>query len=107
MAKFFGIIGFIETKETTPGVWEPTVTKRKYYGDILDQSRRRDTSNNINDDLTVNVQISIVADPYALNHFHSMAFIEYSGTAWKVANVTPHYPRLVLTLGGLYNGEQA
>ena len=107
MAKFLGIIGFVETKETTPGVWEPTVTKRKYFGDIVDQSRRRDVSDKVNDDLTVNVQISILADPYALDHFHSMEFIEYSGAVWKITTVQPHYPRLVLTLGGVYNGKQA
>lgn len=107
MAKFLGIIGFVETKETTPGVWEPTVTKRKYFGDIVDQSRRRDVSDKVNDDLTVNVQISILADPYALNHFNAMQFIEYSGAVWKITTVQPHYPRLILTLGGVYNGKQA
>ena len=107
MAKFFGTIGFSETIETTPGVWEPKVTKRKYFGDIIDQSRRRDMPTNINDDLTVNVQISIVADPYAMNHYFSISFIEFSGSLWKVVNVTPQYPRLILTLGGVYNGEQA
>lgn len=107
MAKYFGTIGFIETKETTPGVWEPEVTKRKYFGDILELNRRRDTPNNINDDITVTIQISIVADSYAVNHFHSIAFIEYSGAMWKVANVNPQHPRLILTLGGVYNGEQA
>ena len=107
MAKYLGTIGFIETTETIPGVWEPTVTQRKYYGEIIDQSRRRDTPTNVNDDITVNVQISILADPYALNHFNSMEFIEYSGSYWKVLVVTPHYPRLTLTLGGLYNGKQA
>lgn len=107
MAKYFGTIGFVETEETTPGVWEPKVTKRKYYGNVVDQSRRRDTPSNINDDLTINVQISIVADPYALNHFYSMEFIEFSGSYWKVVNITPQYPRLILTLGGVYNGKQA
>ena len=107
MAKYFGTIGCIETQETTPGVWEPKVTKRRYYGDLERRSRHRDVPNNINDDLTVSATISIVADPYAINHFHSMEFIEYSGAAWKISNVEVQYPRLILTLGGLYNGEQA
>ena len=107
MAKYFGTIGFVETKETTPGVWEPKVTTRRYYGDLERRSRNRDNPSAINDDLRVNATISIVADPYALNHFHSMEFIEYSGAAWKISSVDVQYPRLILTLGGVYNGEQA
>lgn len=107
MAKFFGTIGFIETIETTPGVWEPKVTERSYYGELLRNSRRRDTPTNINNDLNISNEISIVADPYALNHFHSIQYATFSGAAWKVTNVEVQYPRLVLTLGGVYNGEQA
>ena len=104
MAKYFGTIGFIETKETTPGVWEPEVTERKYYGDLLRNSRRRDTPTNINNDLNISNEISIVADPYALNHFHSLQYAEYAGAVWKVINIEVQYPRLILTLGGVYNG---
>lgn len=107
MAKFLGKIGFVETVKTTPGVWEPTVTERHYYGELLRSSRRRDTPNKINDDLTISNEISILADPYALNHFHSMEYAEFSGVCWKVTNVEAQYPRLILTLGGVYNGEQA
>ena len=107
MAKYFGTIGFVETKETTPGVWEPRVTTRRYYGEMVRSGRNRDNPNAINDDLRVNATISIVADPYALNHFHSMEFIESSGAVWKITSVEVQYPRLILTLGGVYNGEQA
>ena len=107
MAKFLGKIGFIETAETIPGTWTPRVTERKYYGELLRNSRRRDTPNNINDDLAISNEISIIADPYALNHFYSIEYIEFSGTMWKVINIEVQYPRLILTLGGVYNGEQA
>lgn len=107
MAKFFGKIGFIETEETTPGVWKPTVTERKYYGELQRNNRRRDTPTNINDNLTISNEISIIADPYALNHFHSMQYLYFCGTAWKISNIEVQFPRLILTLGGVYNGEQA
>ena len=107
MAKFFGKIGFVETEETTPGVWEPKVIERKYYGSLERNNRRRETRDKVNDDLSISNSVSILADPYALNHFYSMEYLEFSGTLWKISDVEVQYPRLILTLGGVYNGEQA
>lgn len=104
MAKWFGKIGFSETLETKPGVWEEHITDREYYGDVLRNSRRLQTSSDkVNDDVNVSNEISIVADPYANEHFYSMRYIEFSGTKWKVTDVEVQYPRLILTLGGVYN----
>lgn len=105
MAKFYGKIGFVETEETSPGIWEPSVTERSYSWDVQRYSRRKDTPNNINDDLSISNTISILADPYAMNHFYTMAYVEFSGAKWKVTNVEVQYPRLILTLGGVYNGD--
>jgi len=107
MAKYAGKIGFVETIETRPGVWEEkVVAEPEYYGDILRQSRMWQGSENLNDDLNVSNQISIVADPYAFHHFHSMRYIYWFGTRWKISNVEVKFPRLILTLGGVYNGQQ-
>ena len=102
MAKFFGVIGYVTTEETRPGVWEEMPNERNYYGDVLSNSRRLESSGNLNDDININVKISIVADPYAIQHFHAMRYAKFEGAAWKITNVEPQYPRLILTLGGLY-----
>ena len=105
MAKWYGKVGYSETKETTPGVYTPHDTVREYYGDVIRNSTRWGmNSNSTNDDLTVNCQISIVADPFAIDKFYSMKWIEFMGTRWKVTSVEPQFPRLLLTLGGVYNG---
>ena len=105
MAKWFGKIGYSETVETAPGVWTPQVTERQYFGDVIRNNTRWSTnSESANDDLTVNCQISIVADPFAINKFHSIKWIEFMGTKWKVTTVEPQFPRLLLTLGGEWNG---
>ena len=105
MAKWYGKVGYSETKETTPGVYEPHDTVREYYGDVIRNSTRWGmNSNSTNDDLTVNCQISIVADPFAIDKFYSIKWIELSGAKWKVTSVEPQFPRLLLTLGGVYNG---
>lgn len=104
MAKWFGKIGFAETKETTPGVWSEVITIHEYYGDVTRNSRRLQTSDKLNDDINISNEISIVADPFANNNFHSMRYIEFMGAKWKITNIEVKYPRLVLTIGGLYNG---
>ena len=104
MAKWFGKIGFAETKETSPGVWSEEIVGHEYYGDVLRNSRRLQASDKLNDDINISNEISIVADPFANNNFHSMRYIEFMGAKWKITNVEVKYPRLVLTIGGLYNG---
>ena len=103
MAKWFGAIGFAETVETTPGVWEEQITKRNYYGDLNRNTRRLQSTEYLNDDINITNELSIVADPYAMSHFHSMRYTEFEGVAWKVSNVTVQSPRLVLSLGGIYS----
>ena len=104
MAKWFGHIGYAETVETTPGVWEEQITVREYYGDLTRNTRRLQTADKVNDDININNELSIVSDPYAVNHFHAMRYAEFMGTKWKISNATVEHPRLILTLGGVYNG---
>lgn len=104
MAKYYGRIGFIHDVETRPDVWEHTVTVKRYKGDVSRNSKRFESTDKLNDDLNINNEIRIVADPYASQNFYALRFAEFMGTFWKVTNVTVEYPRLVLTLGGVYNG---
>lgn len=108
MAKFFGTIGFNEgTVETTPGVWEQQIVERQYYGDLIRNNRRLQPSNGLNDNINISNEISIVSDPYANANFHSMRYVEFMGTKWKIANVDVQFPRLILTLGGVWNEQPA
>ena len=102
MAKWFGVIGFAETVETVPGVWEEQITEHKYYGDLTRNTRRLQTTDQLNDNINIANELSIVADPFARDHFHSMRYAELMGAKWKITNVEVQYPRLLLTVGGLY-----
>lgn len=104
MAKFYGKIGYSETKETTSGVWTENISERSYRGDVLRNTRRWEGSENLNDNLNVNNLISIVADAFAYENFFSIRYIEWMGSKWKVTNVEVQRPRLILTIGGVYNG---
>lgn len=104
MAKFYGNIGYAEQVETVPGNWEEQISERPYFGDMGRNTRRLEGSQNLNDNINIANELSIVADPFAINNFHSMRYVEYMGAKWKITNVETKYPRLILTLGGLYNG---
>lgn len=103
MAKFFGEIGYGETVTIRPGVSQVVFTKRNYYGDITRNSRMLQNSGQVNDDINVSNTISIIADPFAYQNFHLMKYVEFMGAKWKISNVEVQYPRLILTIGGVYN----
>lgn len=105
MAKWFGAIGYAEAVETAPGVWEEQITPRDYYGDVTRNTRRLQTAGQVNDNIDISNEISVVADPYALKNFHAIRYVEWMETKWKVASVDVQYPRLNLSLGGVYNGD--
>lgn len=106
MAKFYGTIGYAVTEETKPGVWEEKITERMYYGDLSRNTRRLQSTERLNDNINIANEISIVADPFANENFHSMRYVEFMGAKWKVTSVEVQYPRLILSVGGVYNGEQ-
>lgn len=104
MAKWYGVIGYGETVQTSPGVWEDKITERTYAGEVVrNTSRWSPSSISTNDNLNINNQISIVADPFAYQNFHSMKYAEFMGTNWKITNIEVQYPRLILTIGGVFN----
>ena len=104
MAKFCGKIGYETMVESVPGVYTPDTTVRTYYGDVNRQSRRLESDQKVNDDINIGNTFSIVADPFAFGHFHEMKWIEWYGAKWKITDVAVNYPRLELTIGGVYNG---
>ena len=106
MPKFYGKIGFAESVETAPGVWEEPIVERNYYGEVVRNTRKLVASNHLNDDISINNEISIIADPYAKDNFHSMRYVEFMGAAWEITSVEVQYPRLILSLGGVYNAKQ-
>lgn len=107
MSKWCGKVGYAVTSEVEPGLWEPTITEHRYYGDVISNRVKRQQSGDINDNLNLSVSISIVADPFANQNCSDIIYVEYMGNKWKVTDIEPQFPRLILTVGGVYNGEQA
>lgn len=104
MAKFIGEIGFGESTQTAPGVWEDVITERSYRGDVIRNARSLEVGEKVNSDISVDNSISIIADQYANEHIFAIRYVGWAGSLWIVSNVEVQRPRLILRLGGVYHG---
>ncbi len=104
-SRFYDEVGYVDTVETAPSVWEEKVIhKANYYGDILNPSVRFRGADKLNDNIETTDKISILSDAYASENFSLIRFVKYRGSYWKVTEVSVRPPRLILSLGGVYNG---
>ena len=106
MAKFYGQVGFVKTVEdpNRPGNWgNEEVIERDYYGDVDRIIRRWESGDKVNDDISVNNEISILSDPFVTQNIPWIRYVVWNGTKWKVTSVDVGYPRLKLYIGGVYN----
>lgn len=105
MARYYGKIGFISTVEQKPGIYEPKEIQKLYFGDIIKLSSKWQQGTGVNDDMGINMEVSIMADDFAYEHFSEIKYVEYMGALWKVTQAVPERPRISLYLGGLWNGQ--
>ncbi len=103
MAKYFGKIAYGVTEETAPDVYTERITEREYFGDVQRYTRRYQRGEGLNDNLELDNVISVIADPFAFEHFSEIRYVVWNGAKWKVKSVEIQYPRLLLTIGGVYN----
>ena len=109
MARFYGEIGYGESVEDPidSGIWVDRIVEYPYFGDVVRNIRRLEDGQGLNNDLSVGNSISIVADERANAHFHSIRYIRWAGALWTVTSVEVRAPRLILSLGEVYNGPTA
>jgi len=108
MSKFCGVIGYGKQVESKPGsgVWKEIITEKTYYGDVIRNSTNVQSAEQVNDNIIVANQISIVSDPFANANIYAIRYVHFMGANWKVSKVDVLYPRLLLTIGGVYNSKQ-
>ena len=104
MARFYGAVGYGVSTEIRPGVWKDEIIERNYYGDVIRVNRRLESPDKVNEDINISNEISILADPFANENFHLIKYVVFMGAKWKVSNITVQLPRLILSVGGVYNG---
>jgi len=107
--RFYGAVGFAESQELSPGVWKEVITEKTYYGDVVRNARRLEAPPmvppTLNANLAVENSFSIVADAEAYKNFMKMRYVSWEGSNWTITNAEVRRPRLILTIGGLWNGD--
>lgn len=105
MAKYAGLVGYVTELETKPGIWTPSESSKRMRGDIIRQSSSSQNGDKVNDDISLNHRVSLVGDAYAFGNYYNIKWIEIDGAKWKVSSVEIQRPRIIVTLGGLWNGK--
>lgn len=104
MTRFYGNVGYTQgSVEVRPGVMEESIVERKLYGDVVRDTRRLE-GDNVNPDVSIGNSFSVMADAYFREYFHQIRYVEWAGVRWAVTEVEVQHPRLLLRVGGVYNG---
>lgn len=104
MAKFSGLVGYVDQEETVPGVWTPVENTRMMKGDVIRQSSSNQDGDKVNDDISLNHRVSLVGDAYAFDNYYALRWVNVDRQKWEVTSVEIQRPRIIVTLGGVYNG---
>lgn len=104
MTKFAGLVGYVTQVETKPGVWSPVDNPVIMRGDIIRQSSTSQNESKVNSDVSLNHRVSLIGDAYAFNNYYNIKWIQIDGQKWKVVSIEIQRPRIIVTLGGLWNG---
>lgn len=106
--RWAGVLGFgISEHNPQTGKSRVSIQERQYYGLVLENSRSWRSDDQINDDLVLSNRLSILIDEYAIENQDKIKYASFNGTYWKVTRIGIDYPRMTLTLGGVYNGVKA
>lgn len=103
MPKCSGVIGYALAGETQPGVWTESIIEKKYYGDIVRDNRKIVDQSEINGSINISNNISVVSNKFMLENMAFMRYITFMKSKWKINSVDIKPPRIIITLGGLYN----
>ena len=103
MARYHGYVGYAIDVEAYPGVWEEQISEHEYFGDVIKNRMNIQQSGNVNAKITISNSISIIGDPFAYEHVYAMRYVTYLNKKWIITNIDIQRPRLILTIGGLYN----
>ena len=103
MPKCSGVIGYALAGETQPGVWTEGITEKRYIGDIIKDNRRIVDQGEINGSINISNNISVISNRFMLDNMAFMKYITYMNSKWKISSVDIKPPRIIITLGGVYN----
>lgn len=103
--RFYGLIGFATTNtDNDDDIWKEEIIAKPYMGDVIRHGWNAQPAEKLTKDIKLNAQISIIADEFAYDFMHLIRYAVYRNAKWEVTAIDIQRPRLILTLGGVYNG---
>jgi hypothetical protein len=104
MAKFSGLVGYVTQSESSPGVWSSVENPIMMKGDIIRQSSNGQNDDKVNSDVSLNHRVSLVGDAYSFGNYYNIRWVEINGLKWEISSIEIQRPRIIVTLGGIWNG---
>jgi hypothetical protein len=107
--RFSGTVGFATPTQSAPGVWSDVIVERSYQGDVIRDTRRLGAPSLVPPEVAGTISLSnsfsIVADAEAYEGILRIRYVAWLDQRWEVTDVEVKRPRLILTVGGLWNGD--
>ena len=105
MARFSDEVGYGHQTETKPGVYEDVIVEKHYYGDVLSSAKKNEETDRVNDNISLENLFSVMADAFAYENYFNIRYVKYQGARWKVTKVEIKERRLLIRVGGIWNGN--
>lgn len=109
--RFSGSVGYATNTQTSPGVWEDVFTERTFYGTVIRDSSRLGAPSlvppEVNNSISLGNSFSLVGDAEAYENIEHIRYVRWRGSVWTVTDIEVQRPRLILTVGGLWDGNTA
>lgn len=104
--KYSGLAGFNEKDiEVRPGVLQNQIKERRIKGNVLNYGHyNSDTPNSMQQDVSIRNRLSIIMDPYIKKNFNNILYVTFMNVRWSISSLTINGNRVILDLGGVYNG---
>lgn len=97
------MVGYVNQKETSPGVWSPVETFTTMKGNVIRQNASNRDGDKMNDDISLDHRVSLLGDAYAFDNYYNLKWIQIEGRKWEISSVEIERPRIIVSLGGLWN----
>lgn len=104
--KYSGLAGFEKKhNEVRPGVLQNQIKEVRIKGDVINYGHSLNpTQGSDQQDVHIRNRLSIVMNPYLRDNFSSLVYVIFMNVKWEVSSFTINGPRVIIDLGGVYNG---
>lgn len=101
-----GRIGYSKPEAVSPHVTEMVVRELEACGHIETYKIRNESSQSQNGSIRLQMVIRATVPPPVFDLVPYISYASHLGHLWKVEDAAPDPPEIVLTLGGVYNGNK-